>query len=144
MLNSSVFAITERRDMGLYEVPLSMSFLFVFGMGTMLANFHMCGIMLVLRAVFNMLVSPRTPMCFRCLMFVRTWWVVIFTLLYCLLDLRCGKCNVISLYFMCCSVNGSVCLVCCVFNSVCELFGETIRYMFGYGYYFVVECYGSV
>ena len=21
---------------------------------------------------------------------------------------------------MCCSVNGSVCLVCCVFNSVCE------------------------
>ena len=25
---------------------------------------------------------------------------------------------------MCCSVNGSVCLVCCVFDSVCELFGE--------------------
>ena len=40
-----------------------------FGMGTMVANFHMCGIMLVLRAVFNMLVrnaSPRAPMCFRC------------------------------------------------------------------------------
>ena len=33
------FAITERRDMGLYEVPLSMS-LFGFGMGTMLANFY--------------------------------------------------------------------------------------------------------
>ena len=30
----------------LYEVPLSMS-LFGFGMGTMLASFHMCGIMLV-------------------------------------------------------------------------------------------------
>ena len=62
------FAITERRDMGLYEVPLSM-FLLGFGMGTMLANFHMCGIMLVLRAAFNMLVrnaSPRGPMCFRC------------------------------------------------------------------------------
>ena len=28
---------------------------------------------------------------------------------------------------MCCSANGSVCLVCCVFDSVCELFGETIR-----------------
>ena len=57
--------------MGLYEVPLSMSLL-CFGMGTMLANFHMCGIMLVLRAVFNMLVrneSTRGPMCFRCLMF---------------------------------------------------------------------------
>ena len=62
-------AITERRDIGLYEVPLS---LLGFGMGTMLANFHMCGIMLVLRAVFNMYVrnaSPRGPMCFRCLMF---------------------------------------------------------------------------
>ena len=43
-----------------------------FGIGTMLANFHMCGIMLVLRVVFNMLArnsSPRGPMCFRCLMF---------------------------------------------------------------------------
>ena len=57
--------------MGLYEVPLPMSLLDL-GMGTMLANFHMCGIMLVLRAVFNMLVrnaSPREPMCFRYLMF---------------------------------------------------------------------------
>ena len=35
-LFSSVLAITERRDMGMYEVPLSMSF-FGFGMGTMLA-----------------------------------------------------------------------------------------------------------
>ena len=41
--------------MDLYEVSLSMSLL-AFGMGTMLANFHMCGIMLVLRAGFNMLV----------------------------------------------------------------------------------------
>ena len=31
---------------------------------------------------------------------------------YFYLDLSCGDCNVISLYFMCCSVNGSVCLVC--------------------------------
>ena len=68
-LFSSVFVIIER-DMGLYEVPLSMSLL-GFGMGNMLVNFHMCGIMLVLRAVSNMLVrnaSPRRPMCFRCLM----------------------------------------------------------------------------
>ena len=58
-------------DIGLYEVPLAMSLL-GFWMGTMLAGFNMCGIMLVLRAVFNMLVrnaSPRGPMCFRCLMF---------------------------------------------------------------------------
>ena len=56
--------------MGLYEVPLSMSLL-GFGMGTMLANFHMYGLMFVLSAVFNMLVrntSPRGSMCFRCLM----------------------------------------------------------------------------
>ena len=38
--------------MGLYEVPMTMSLL-GFGMGTMLANFHMCGIMLVLRTVFR-------------------------------------------------------------------------------------------
>ena len=57
--------------MGLYEVPLSMS-LMGFGMGTMFANVHMCGIMLVLRGVFTMLVrnaSPRGSMCFMCLMF---------------------------------------------------------------------------
>ena len=57
--SSPVSAFTERRDMG-------------FGMGTMLANFHICGIMLLLTAVLNMLLrnaSPRGPMCFRCLMF---------------------------------------------------------------------------
>ena len=70
-LFSSVFAIIERRDLGLYEVPLSMSLL-GFGMGTMVTNFHMCGTTLVLRSVFNMFMrnaSPRGPMCFRCLMF---------------------------------------------------------------------------
>ena len=43
-----------------------------FVMVTMLTNFHMCGIMLLLRAVLNMLVrheNPRGSMCFRCLMF---------------------------------------------------------------------------
>ena len=38
--------------------------------------------------------------------------VVIFTLFYCILNLSCGEYAVISLYCMCCSVNGSVCLVC--------------------------------
>ena len=37
--SSPVYAITERRDMGLYQVPLSVSLL-GFGIGTMLANFH--------------------------------------------------------------------------------------------------------
>ena len=35
--SSSVSAITERRDMGLYDVSLTVSLL---GFGTMLANFH--------------------------------------------------------------------------------------------------------
>ena len=58
-------------DIGLYEVSL-LIYLLDFGRGTMLTNFHMCGIMLLLIAVLNMLVgiaSPRGPMCFRCLMF---------------------------------------------------------------------------
>ena len=66
-------------SLGLYEVSLSMCLLGI-GMGTMLANFHMCGI--------------------------------IYILFYCLLDLSCSECEVISLYFMYCSVNGSVCFVC--------------------------------
>ena len=37
--SSPVSAITERMDMGLYEVPLSVSLL-GFRIGTMLANFH--------------------------------------------------------------------------------------------------------
>ena len=37
--SSPVSAITERRDMGLYEVSLFVSML-GFGIGTMLANFH--------------------------------------------------------------------------------------------------------
>ena len=39
--------------MGLYEVPLSISFLWGFGMGTMLANLHMCGIKLVFKSSFQ-------------------------------------------------------------------------------------------
>ena len=71
-----------------------------FRMGTMLANFHMCGIMLGLRVVFNMVVrnaSPRGPMCFRCLMFnlsgpcellfllcfIASWTRVVFYVLLC-------------------------------------------------------------
>ena len=67
-----------------------------------------------------------------------------FTLFYSLLDLRSGECDVIILYVVCCSVNGSFYLVRCVFDSVCELFGETIRNVFGCSCYFVVECYGCV
>ena len=61
--------------------------------------------------------SPRGPMCFRCLIFnlSRPCELLFFTLFYCLLDLSCGECYVISLYFVCCYVGVSGCLVCCVF-----------------------------
>ena len=122
--------------------PSSMSLL-GFGIGTMLANFHMCGIMLVLREVFNMRVQEGL-----CVLGVRCLVCqgIVSCYFHCLLDLSCGECDVISLYCMCCSVNVSVvlCVVCCVFDIVCELFGETIRNLIGYGCYFVVKCYGSV
>ena len=38
--------------------------------------------------------------------------------------MRTGECNVVSLYVLCCPVNGSVCFVCCVFDSVGDLLGE--------------------
>ena len=46
--------------MGLYEVSLSVSLL-GFGIGTMLANFHVWGIMFLLRAVLNILVRNASP-----------------------------------------------------------------------------------
>ena len=42
--------------------------------------------------------------------------------LFCILDRICGEWNVISLYFLCCLINGSVCLVSCVSDSVCEFY----------------------
>ena len=99
-LFSSVFAITERRDMGLYEEPLFMSLL-GFVIGCMLSHFH----------------NMRVPMCFRCLIFCLsgTCKLLFLVLFYCLLDLSCGECNVISLYVFSCSANGSgffVCVAC--------------------------------
>ena len=69
---------------------------------------------------------------------------VIFALFYCLLNERSSDCNVVFFYVLCCPVNGYVYFVCCVFDSVCEWFGETIRNMFGCVCYFVVECDGVV
>ena len=52
--------------------------------------------------------------------------------------MSCDECNVISLYVLCCSDKGSGCFLCFMFDR--EMFGKTIRNMFGYGCYFVVEC----
>ena len=77
-------------------------------------------------------------MCFRCLIFRYTLCIVIFALFYCLLDMSCSECNVISLYALSCSVDGSVCFVCCVFYSVSALF-QSFHNMFGCGCYFVLK-----
>ena len=74
----------------------------------------------LLRAVLNILVrnaSPRGSMCFRCLIFNLSGpcELLFFTLFNSLLDLRSSECDVVSLYVVCCSVNVSVCFVCCVF-----------------------------
>ena len=48
----------------------------------------------------------------------------------CLLDLRSSKCYVVSLYFMCCSANGFVCVVCLTMFMNC--LGNNSQY-FGCG-----------
>ena len=57
---------------------------------------------------------------------------MIFTLFNSLLNLRSSECDVVSLYVVCRSVYVYVCFVCCVIDSVCELYGETIRNVFGF------------
>ena len=64
------FAITDRRDIGLYYVPMLMSLLGL-GTGMMLANLYTCGILLSLSAALYMFVryfSSSLPMCLRCFM----------------------------------------------------------------------------
>ena len=102
--------------------------------------------MFLLRAVLNILVrnaSPRGPMCFRCLIFNLSGPCELLFLL-CFIVSWTGEVVSVMLYVVCCSVNVSVCFVCCVLDSVCELFGETIRNVCGCSCYFVVECYGCV
>ena len=69
--------------------------LFGFSIGIMLANFHVCCIVLVLSAMFVRYVSPRGSMCFRCLVFNLSdpiEFLGVFCLFYGLLDLRLKKC----------------------------------------------------
>ena len=53
------------------------------------------------------------------------------TLIYCLLDLSCGEDNVISLYFLGFSVNGSICPVCCVSDTVVNCLGKQLAIHLG-------------
>ena len=79
--------------------------------------------MFFLRAVLNILVrnaSPRGPMCFRCLIFNLSGPCELLFLLCFIASwtLRSSECDVVSLYVVCCSVDVSVCFVCCVLDSV--------------------------
>ena len=116
--------------MGLHDVPIFMS-LFGFGIGMMLASFHVSGMMLLFSDVLYMLVryaSPSGPMCLNCLMLTLSGPVELLFLLlfYCRLDLCCGECYVGCLQFECFPVYVSVCFVCFMFDCVGELFVEYV------------------
>ena len=62
---SLVFAIIERSEMGLYEVPRFLSLLGL-GTGIMFANFHVCEMVLLFNSILYMLVmhaNQSGPMC---------------------------------------------------------------------------------
>ena len=106
----------------------------VYGMGTMFASFHMCGTMLVLRSVLNMLVrnaSPRGPMCFRCfglsghcellflLCFIASWTWVVVSVCVCLPSEWCCADSIGSMYvggYYGLSESGL-----CVFSKLCSV-----------------------
>ena len=68
MIFSRTFAIGDSKEIGLYEVPMHTSLLGL-GNGTILANFHTCGMMLLFNAMLRKSVRylvARGPRCFRC------------------------------------------------------------------------------
>ena len=72
MIFSSVFAMGESSAMGLNDVPWVVS-LPGLGIGIILAIFHVCGIVFVLRGRLKIAVryvSAVTPRCLKCLIFV--------------------------------------------------------------------------
>ena len=120
--SSPVSAITKRRDMGMYEVPLSV---FIgFWDGDYASQRPYVWYYVGVRAFFNMLVrnaSPSVPMCFRFLIFSLSGpcELFFFALFSCILGMRSGECDVVSYdHVLCCSVNVSVCFVCCVLDIV--------------------------
>ena len=101
--SSPVSTITEKRDMGLYEDYVSQLPYVWYYVGV--------------KSNFQHARESERAYVFRCLMFSLSGPCELLCLLlfYCLMDLSCGEYDVIYLYFMCCSVNGYVCLVCCGF-----------------------------
>ena len=95
---SGVFAITERSEMGLYDVPMFMS-MFGFGIGMMFASFYVWRMMLLFSNVLCMLMryaSPSSSMCLRCLMLTLSGpveFLFFFLVLFCIaLNVIFGRC----------------------------------------------------
>ena len=101
---SDVFAITERSEMGLYDMPMFMS-LFGFGIGMMLSSFH--GMMLLFSDVLYMLASIG-PICLRYMMLTLSGPV---ELLFLLSFIAAWTCVVVSVMLVVCSLS--------VFLSMC-------------------------
>ena len=110
--------------------------------GTMLANFHMYGIVLLLRAVLNILGIPIGPMCFRCLMFSLSGsWEFIFLL--CFIAYWTYVVVSVMLYpCICCVALLMDMFVLCV--ACLTVFHQSIHNVCGCGCYFFAECYGGV
>ena len=77
MIFSSVFAMGENSAMGLYDVPRVVS-LPGLGIGLILANFHVCGIVFVLRERLNIAVRYISAVTPRCLIFMLSGPVELF------------------------------------------------------------------
>lgn len=98
MIFSSVLAMGESREMGLYDVPMFGS-LFGFGMGHIVAIFQMSGMMFELSASLNISVRcfiAVCPRCFRCLMLIPSGPHELFVLLCCIAFEVCA--GVMSMY----------------------------------------------
>ena len=97
---SSVLAMGESSDMGLYDVP-SLWFLLGLAMGIILASFQVCGIsFLFIARLYSlvMYVIAIGPRCLRCWMFMLSGPVDLFVLLFCIAVLTCNSVIVVCVF----------------------------------------------
>ena len=98
MIFSSVLAIGDKSDIGLYDDP-SLGFFCGFNIGTILASFQICGIMFLLRAMlyvsfrYSRAIGPR---CFKCFIFMLSGPVELLFLLSFIASLICIVVTLIS------------------------------------------------
>ena len=100
--------------------------------------------MFLLRAVLNILVrneSPRGHMCFRCLIFSLSRPCALLFVFYCILDLRSGECNVVSVY-VCVALSMDLFVLCVAWlTGFVNCLGKLFAICLGV---FVIECDGVI